>query len=1089
MKKMPNKTNFDQSANDSVFDKDAESAFFRRNRTLRMISSSNQELVRSTDEMAFLKCLSRIIVEEGGYRMAWIGYAEHDERRTVRPVAKMGAEDGYIDALDITWADDERGRCPTGTAIRTGEVSVSHSIADDKCFAPWRDEAVKQGFVSSIALPLNTDGELIGALNIYSDQRDAFDEEEIALLKKLAGDISFGIIGLRKTKKLRESEELYRLISSVAFNYVFSTRLEDDGSFHLNWIEGAFEKMTGYTIEEFGEHGGWRASVHPDDLDQADRDMELLRSNRKIIREIRTMKKLGDVLWVCIYAYPVWDEQQHRLTGIYGAVQDITERKAAENALRESEIRFNTAFRYSPIALALTSIPDNKYVDVNHIFLQTTGFSRDEVIGRTSEELRIFEKDDDRGELFAQVQKEGHVYDKELRFRIKSGKILTCLISMSVIKIAGQPHFLSSVVDITERIEAEESRAEREQLYRTLFNLSPASILLLDSLGCILELNDAVCKTYGYKREELLGKNVRILVPAEQHAQVEKNIAEILSGKVLHHEVVNIGKMGTIHLADLRETAVPLPGGGMGILTHWTDITERKRTENALRESEQLFRLISENVADMIVVLDLEGKRIYNSPSYRPILGETELLKGTDSFLEVHPDDREKIVNIFRETVRTGVGHQVEYRMIGKGNTVHFIESMGSVIRDNEGKITNVIVVGRDITEKKRLQEQSFRTQRMESLGTLASGVAHDLNNVLGPIVLAIEVIKGRVTDKAAIKMLDMLAISSRRGADIVRQILGFARGMEGERTLLQPRYLIKETIRIIGETFPKGITVKTDLPKETWTITGDSTQIQQVVLNLCVNARDAMPQGGMLTISVGNIVIDESYARTIGEAKPGKFVELTVTDTGTGIPPEVVEHIFEPFYTTKERGKGTGLGLSTVHAIVKSHGGFIAVDSEVGKGTSFKVFFPTEETVIAEKIREDHREIFSGNGEVILVIDDEESILEITKQTLEAFNYSVLTAKNGVEAVAVYKRNKERIALVITDMMMPKMGGYQTIHVLRSLNENLKIIASSGLASEEFANSDDTAKPDIFMTKPYKADKLLETIANLLKGKGERIS
>jgi PAS domain S-box-containing protein len=1014
---------------------------------------------------------------------------------------------------------------------------------------------------------------------------------------------------------LRESEERYRLISSAAFNYVYSTRLEDDGNLHLNWVSGAFEDITGYSFEEYVAHGGWRASLHPDDLEQDDRDMEMLQSNRKVITELRTIDKSGRVLWVRVYAYPIWDEQQQRLVGISGAVQDITDRKQAEDLLRESENKFTAAFRDSPIALVVSSVADNKYVDVNDVFTQITGFTRDEAVGHTAAELKIFANHDEREKLVSEVRKEGHVYGKEIRFRIKSGKIIACLISMSIIQRDRRPHFLSSVVDITERKQAEDALKKSEEEFRILAEAMPQIVwatqpdgrniyfnhlwvdytgLTLEesyghgwnkpfhpedqqrawdawqnatknnatySLECRLRRADGVYKWWLVRGVPVLDANGNIIkwigtctdINELKHAEEELRESEdrfrslyenatlglyrtTPEGKILLANPALVNMLGYSRLEglDLKD----IEGGGyastyerkdfldriekeevvVGLESAWKnqdgktiyvresarairdaqgktlyydgtveDITERKLAENALKASEEQFRLISENVADMIVVLDLEGKRVYNSPSYRPILGEPDMLKGTDSFREIHPDDREKIKEIFRETVRTGVGHQIEYRLLGKDNAVHFIESVGSVVRDTAGKITNVIVVSRDVTEKKRLEQQSFRTQRLESIGTLASGVAHDLNNVLGPIVLALEVLKGHVADKTALKMLDTLSISAHRGADIVKQILGFARGMEGERIALQLRHLIKETIKIIGETFPRNITVRADLPKETWAITGDSTQIQQVVLNLCVNARDAMPSGGTLAISVENKIIDESDARIIADAKPGKYVQLTVMDTGSGIPPEVIERMFEPFFTTKERGKGTGLGLSTVYAIVRSHGGFIVVNSEPGKGTIFKVFLPTGDTVMAEKILENRTAIYRGNGETILVVDDEESILEITKQTLEAFNYSVLIAKDGLEALTVYKLHRDRIALVITDMMMPKMDGYQTIHALRTLNPAVKIIGSSGLASDGYAHPGLTETPDEFITKPYKAEKLLETIAKVLKEKSDK--
>ncbi|MDI6804421.1 MAG: PAS domain S-box protein [Bacteroidota bacterium] len=514
--------------------------------------------------------------------------------------------------------------------------------------------------------------------------------------------------------------------------------------------------------------------------------------------------------------------------------------------------------------------------------------------------------------------------------------------------------------------------------------------------------------------------------------------------------------------------------------------TEKRRIEGeeALRKSEERFRLISENVADLIAVLDLEGRRVYNSPMYKNIIGDPNELRGTDSFQEIHPYDRDRIKAIFQETVRTGIGQRAEYRFMKKDGTIFHIESQGSVIRDKDGKITNVVVVSRDVTEKKLLEQQFMRMQRMESIGTLAGGVAHDLNNVLAPILLSIEILKRSILDERSQKIFETLEASTRRGSEIVKQILGFARGVEGERTLLQLRHIIEDTISIIKETFPKSISIRHEIPKNIWTILGDSTQLHQVIMNLCINARDAMPNGGIVKIFAENKIIDEQYARMHIEAIPGHYMMISIEDTGTGMPPDVVDHIFEPFFTTKERGKGTGLGLSTVHTIVKSHNGFINVYSEVGKGTTFKIYIPAAETEQVKASGFEIKDLLSGNGELILVVDDEASICEITKQTLETFGYRAITACDGTEALAIYASQGKDIALVITDMTMPIMDGARTIHALRKMNPSVKIIASSGLTGNGHVVTDKELGVNTFITKPYTAEKLLEVVHLVLHKK-----
>jgi CheY-like chemotaxis protein len=337
-------------------------------------------------------------------------------------------------------------------------------------------------------------------------------------------------------------------------------------------------------------------------------------------------------------------------------------------------------------------------------------------------------------------------------------------------------------------------------------------------------------------------------------------------------------------------------------------------------------------------------------------------------------------------------------------------------------------------------------------------------------------------TDPQAISILNTIEVSSKRGSDIVRQVLSFARGLEGERVEIQPAHLLKDLENIIKNTFPKNIRLQFSIPNDTWAILGDPTQVHQILLNLCVNARDAMPNGGNLTFGVENRVLDEQYAAMHVDAKPGRYVNIKVSDTGTGIPPDILEKIFEPFFTTKEMNDGTGLGLSTVMAIVKSHGGVIDVYSEPGKGTTFKVYLPAmklsseAQTRITQQIS-----VPRGKGETVLVVDDETSILTITGQTLRAFGYQVLTATDGAEAVAAYAENKTEIAVVLTDMSMPIMDGVALIRALTKINPAIKIIAASGLHANGDAAKASSAGVKHFLTKPYTAGTLLKMMRSLL--------
>jgi two-component system cell cycle sensor histidine kinase/response regulator CckA len=316
----------------------------------------------------------------------------------------------------------------------------------------------------------------------------------------------------------------------------------------------------------------------------------------------------------------------------------------------------------------------------------------------------------------------------------------------------------------------------------------------------------------------------------------------------------------------------------------------------------------------------------------------------------------------------------------------------------------------------------------------------------------------------------------------MVKQVLSFARGVEGERVALQPKHLIKEIVKILRETLPKSININFEIPDNLWIISADATQMHQVLMNLCVNARDAMPEGGSISIKAENVVVDENYARMHLEAKAGRFVQISVSDTGPGMPPEIQTRIFEPFFTTKDMSKGTGLGLSTALTIVKSHGGFINVYSELHKGTQFTLYLPALDMPGAIESVAVQTDLPLGSGELILVVDDEVSIREITRGTLETFGYTVLTASDGTEALAVYADKKNEIAVVLTDMVMPFMDGPATIRALRRMNPQVRIIAASGLGTGQRAGEGTLEGVAVFLNKPYTAEKLLKTLAQVLR-------
>ncbi len=410
------------------------------------------------------------------------------------------------------------------------------------------------------------------------------------------------------------------------------------------------------------------------------------------------------------------------------------------------------------------------------------------------------------------------------------------------------------------------------------------------------------------------------------------------------------------------------------------------------------------------------------------------------------------------------------------------VNSRWTLVRSDDDKPDSVLVIDTDMTETKKLESQFLRAQRLESIGTLASGIAHDLNNILSPILMSVSLLRRTMKDRDSEKMLNIVENSAERGAGIVKQVLTFARGVEGERVLLQPKHLVSELSKIMAQTFPKNIDIQTNLPTELWTISGDATQLHQVLLNLCVNARDAMPDGGTLDVAAENVTVDEQLARMNPGAQLGEHVVLRVGDTGMGMSPETMDKIYDPFFTTKEVGKGTGLGLATVIGIVKGHGGFLSLQSEVGVGTTFRVYLPASAEAAAVVDRKIEAAPARGKGERVLVVDDEPPIRDALVGTLESSGYRAFTAEDGSDALALYFQRKDEIDVVITDLAMAQMDGIALVRSLRKVNPKVRIIVSSGHVTKEAQVVLSGLGVTAFLDKPYSAEKLLRALRTVIE-------
>lgn len=549
-----------------------------------------------------------------------------------------------------------------------------------------------------------------------------------------------------------------------------------------------------------------------------------------------------------------------------------------------------------------------------------------------------------------------------------------------------------------------------------------------------------------------------------------------VSGTIGEEFAVDALKEGAVDYV-LKDRISRLPSAVRRAMREAEQRSARKEAERQIREQAALLN----KAQDAICVTDMEQGILYWNRSAERLYGwRADEAIGKNANTLLFKEDSKRPLEALKQLIRHDEW-QGELHKVTKDGRKMIVQSRWSLVRDEVGQPGTILVIDTDITEKREVEAQLLRTQRMQSIGALAGGIAHDLNNMLAPILMVTELLRDELTSEQSRNMLDTAKASAQRGAEMVQQILAFARGAGGELKILEVKHLVTEMARLINNTFPRSIRLHSQVDKELYPVLGDAAQLNQVLLNLCVNARDAMSNGGTLEIGADNVVLERKQTPMAPEPVSGKFVVLTVADTGSGIPPHLLDRIFEPFFTTKEPGKGTGLGLSTVLTIVKTHRGFVEVASEPGRGTIFEVYLPAAERNDTELIRSGVPVVQMGRGETVLLMDDEAAVLQINKATLEIFNYHVITAQDGAEGLILYQQHVAEIDAVITDMQMPVMDGEAFVRELRKIAPDVPVICISGLELESPWKNLAQLRPQAFLTKPYTSEKLLTTLHEVI--------
>ena len=1061
--------------------KQAESALRRSERALKTISACGQALVHAATEAELLEQICHTIAELGGFRMTWVGFAENDVANTVRVAAVAGHEAGYLAEAKISWSEaEEWGRGPAGIAFRTGQTIICQDLQTDLDFAPWRVEAGRRGYASSISLPLRQAERTFGILMIYAAETNAFHPTEVALLTAMSEDLAYGLQALRT--RLRHQQAEAALIAGEArfraifhINAVATAIVEPDSTISL--VNDVYCQVTGYTRPEvIGQ--SWKQTVASEDverLSEYNRRRVLNLQDAPAHYEFRFRHKNGQVRHCQIAVALIPGSGQ-----IIASMLDITERKQAKQQLRASEERYRRLFELESDALVLVDVNTHRFVDVNQSAQRLYGFSREEFLQMKAEDISS------EPEKTRTTVGSGNIFVPLRWHRKKNGAIFPVEINTSRIEHLERQTELTAIRNITERQQA------LNRLQETTAQLLDAQRIA--SLGSYVFEAETGQWTCSAVLDDLFGlpeagfiKDITgwlDLVHPEERAEMRQYMQEqVLRNQAAfdrHYRIVRPNDRQERWVHGLGKLVLDDHGRVVKMVGVIQDITERKQAEQQLKVQASALAA----AANAIVITNREGKIEWVNPAFTKLSGYSaeEAIGCNPRVLKSGQHPRAYYTTLWT-TILTGNVWHGEIINKRKDGSLFTEEMTITPVWGADAQITHFIAVKQDVTERRQLENRIQQAQKMEAIGTLAGGIAHDFNNMLGAMFGYAHLLQQDTEgNPLAQESVAEILKAANRAKDLVQQILTFSRQRGQKPQVIKLDTIVKEVVKFLRASMPAHIKIEMNLSTEAPAVFADPTQIYQVTMNLATNAFHAMEDApGLLAVGLDAFQPDAKLMQVHRQLKPIPYARLTVADTGHGMDAKTLERIFEPFFTTKPVGKGTGLGLAVVHGIMESHNGVITVESQVGRGTTFSLYFPAQAQAEASTTT-DNSTVPQGHGQKILVVDDEPALTAVLQKTLQRLGYHVAASNSAGGAIRRFRENPAWFDLVITDLTMPEINGLEVASQIRAIRPDLPIILVSGYSTDVDAERLRAAGICERLDKPVSPSAIAEAVARVLK-------